>query len=107
MKSKRKTKTRKPARAASKKARPRRKAKNDGSNIPVIYQRRIEQQFIGEHPEAFDPFIGEWIVLEGRSIVAHGMNATVVAEEARSRGVRVPYMFRVVPRLNPNEGYLF
>ena len=61
---------------------------------------------MGEHPEAFDPFIGEWVVLEGTSIVAHGQDAVIVADEARARGVRVPYIFRVLPRREPNVGYL-
>jgi len=83
------------------------RAKGSGHAINLIRHREVEERFIGEHPEAFDPFIGEWVVLEGASIISHGMNAAIVADEARARGVKVPYMFRVVPRLKPNEGYLF
>lgn len=106
MKSQKKIKARKTPRKTSKKSRSRRKVKSDASSIPLIRHREVEEQFIADHPEAFDPFIGEWVVLEGASIISHGMNAAIVADEARARGVKVPYMFRVEPKLKPNEGYL-
>jgi hypothetical protein len=106
-KSQKKTKSRKPPRAGAKKPRARRKVKNNGASaVPLFDHRAVEHRFIAEHPEAFDPFIGEWVVLEGTSIVAHGHEPVDVVNEARSKGIKVPYILRVDPKRKPNEGYL-
>jgi hypothetical protein len=68
--------------------------------------RTTEMRFLEKYPEAFDKFIGEWVVLEGTSIVAHGGDAASVAAEARNAGIDVPYIFRVVPKLKDNQGSL-
>ncbi len=106
MKSQKKFAAEKSARKLPKTATPRPPVEKDTSKLPVLYHREVEQRFIGEHPEAFEPFIGEWVVLEGTSIVAHGKDAGTIADEARARGVKVPYIFRVLSKLKPNEGYL-
>lgn len=54
-----------------------------------------ELKFQESHPEAFCPFVGQWVVLEGETIVAHGSDPIRVVAEARSRAVRVPYVFFV------------
>jgi len=105
MKSQKKAKTGKMARKTSKKARPPRKEKS-ASTIPLIHQREVEQRFIAEHPEAFDPFVGEYVVLEGTSIVAHGSEPAIIADEARAAGIKVPLIIKVVPNLGPDVGYL-
>jgi hypothetical protein len=107
MKSQKQTEKREAPQISPTKARPRVKLKNRASEIPLIRQPEVEQQFIGEHPEAFEPFVDQWVVLEGTSIVSHGHDAAIVADEARARGVKVPYIFfRVLPKRNPNVGYL-
>jgi hypothetical protein len=107
VKSQKKTRTRKTPREASKKSPSRRKVKNDGAAaIPLNLHRAVEQRFMGEHPEAFDPFIGEWVVLEGTSIVAHGQEPVDVLNEARARGIKVPSIFRAEPKRKANEGRL-
>jgi len=39
-------------------------------------------------------------------IVAHGSEPVAVVNEARARGIKVPYIFSVEPKRKPNEGYL-
>ncbi len=41
------------------------------------------------------------MVLEGEEIVAHGKDAVPAVEEARAKGVTVPYVFYVVPPRPP------
>jgi Family of unknown function (DUF5678) len=107
MKSRKKTKSRKASLASSKKPPSRRRGKkNAASEVPLFDHRAVEHRFIAEHPDAFDPFIGEWVVLEGTSIVAHGQEPVDVVDEARARGIKVPYIFRVEPKRKPNQGYL-
>ena len=38
---------------------------------------------------------GEWVVLEGGDLVAHGKNATRVVASARRKGIKVPFVFYV------------
>jgi hypothetical protein len=40
-------------------------------------------------------FAGQWVVLEGEAIVAHGKDPQQVVVEARAKGIRVPYIFYV------------
>ncbi len=58
-------------------------------------QRSREVAFQQAHPEALRPFAGQWVVLEGETIVAHGDDPARVVSDARSKGVRIPYVFFV------------
>jgi len=106
MKAKNKTKTRKPS-AEPKKIAPRRKTQGAKSKVPLTYQRKEEEDFIGAHPEAFDPYVGQWVAMQGPAIIAHGDDLSTVTQEARARGASRPLVFRVLPKRGPNEGYLF
>ena len=46
-------------------------------------------------------FAGHWVVLEGEEIVAHGKDAVRAVEEAKTKGVVVPYVFYVQPPRPP------
>lgn len=105
MKSQKKSKPSARPRQATKKP-AKRRVKSTGDAISLIRHREVEERFIGEHPEAFDPYVGEWVALDGAAIIAHGDNYSSAAEDARRRSNN-PYMFRVLPRRKPNEGYLF
>lgn len=58
-------------------------------------RRQRELRWLQTHREELRKFAGQWIAIEGEEIVAHGPNAAEVAREARSRGVRVPFIHRV------------
>ena len=47
------------------------------------------------HRETLQTFAGQWVVLEGEEIVAHGEDPVRVVTEARAKGIRVPYIFYV------------
>ena len=106
MRSKKKTKTRKP-RPLAKKSRPQKTKVVDLGNTPLTYQRKEEEEFIGEHPEAFDPYVGQWVAMQGPAIIAGGPELSVVIKQACERGAPHPYVFRVESKLKPNEGFLF
>ena len=55
-----------------------------------------------KHPEVFEPLRGQWVVQEGEEIIAHGTDGASVVAEARSKGIRIPYVFYVHPRLEPD-----
>jgi len=107
MKSQKKTQSPKLPRKESKKSPVRGRAKAKGAATVALFDHRaVEHRFIAEHPEAFDPYIGEWVVLEGTSIVAHDSDPGVAVDNARNAGIKVPYVFLVEPKLMPNQGRL-
>ena len=65
------------------------------SESAALGHRFQELKFQESHPEVFQPFVGEWVILEGESIIAHGSDPVRVVADARSQGVRVPYVFYV------------
>lgn len=62
---------------------------------PAWRHRSREVAFQEAHPEALSPFAGQWVVLEGETIVAHGDDPARVVSDARSKGIRIPYVFFV------------
>ncbi len=40
-------------------------------------------------------FAGQWVILEGEEIVAHGRDAAEAVEEARAKGIATPFVFFV------------
>lgn len=66
-----------------------------------IGHRHTELHFLGTHPREFYPFVGQWVVLEGETIVAHGTDPVSVIADAKRKGIQVPYIFYVEP---PDSG---
>ncbi len=40
---------------------------------------------------------GEWVIVEGEELIAHGHDPGRLVAEARARGIQVPYVFFVEP----------
>jgi hypothetical protein len=57
--------------------------------------RQRELEWIHTHGDEMRRLAGEWVVLEGESLIAHGKNAARVVASARSKGVAVPFVFYV------------
>jgi hypothetical protein len=49
------------------------------------------------HAETLRQFENQWVVLEGERIIAHDSNAAQAIRQAKSRGIRTPYIFFVEP----------
>lgn len=48
-----------------------------------------------EHQDLLSSVAGQWVVLEGDQLVAHGPDPAALIAEARATGIRVPYVFFV------------
>src|SRR5580692_10167458 len=64
--------------------------------------RDVETEWMHNHPEELRKRAGEYVVIEGRRIVAYSKDAAVAVQTARRRGVKVPFIFFVEPPLPPN-----
>lgn len=45
--------------------------------------------------ETLRALAGQWVVVEGEKLIAHGDDPLTVVQEARARGVHSPYVFYV------------
>lgn len=63
--------------------------------LRVANRRQTELQWRRTHQDALRPYLGQWVVLEGEQIVASGPSLAEVVLQARGKGVRIPYVFRV------------
>jgi hypothetical protein len=59
--------------------------------------RNAELEWRRTHSETLKSLENQWVVVEGAELVAHGRDPVVVIKEAKSKGVRTPYIFFVEP----------
>ncbi len=74
--------------------------------IPVSPKasRLPEQEWLRQHSEEF---AGQWVALDGDSLLSHGCDAFAVRDEARSKGVERPLMVHIPEEPNlPSAGWL-
>lgn len=56
--------------------------------------RKAEMAWLAAHS---DEYRGQWVALDGDTLVSHGLQALAVRDEARSKGVEVPLMEHIAP----------
>jgi uncharacterized protein DUF5678 len=81
------------------------KAEANGLSSPYGY-RAVEGEWLEKHPEKLRPHIGEYVVVEGRRIVAHSKDAGEAIKEAKRKGVKIPFIFFVPPPLPKNTYWI-
>jgi hypothetical protein len=59
--------------------------------------RNAELEWRRTHLETLKSLENQWVVVEGTELVAHGRDPVAVIKEAKSKGVRTPYIFFVEP----------
>lgn len=74
----------------------------EAQRLPALNRREREHEWRRSNRELLQSrFAGKWIVLEGEEVVAHGTDARQAVEQARAKGVVVPYVFFVEPPRPP------
>lgn len=63
--------------------------------LPTTGHRVRELEWRRTHREALCNFAGQWVVLEGDVIVAHGTDPQQTVIAARAKGIQIPYIFYV------------
>ncbi len=63
--------------------------------------RERENEWRRTHADVLRAYAGQWLVLEGEQIVAHGDDPAPLVARAREHGIRSPYVFYVEPRRIP------
>lgn len=68
--------------------------------------RQRELEWIETHASEMGRLAGEWVVLEGEDLIAHGKSASRVVASARRKGIKVPFVFYVEsPDLEPTAHF--
>jgi hypothetical protein len=74
----------------------------NGRRPPPVDDRKREDAWRRSNRDYLQAqFAGKWVVLEGDEIMAHSVNAARAVEEARAKGVAVPFVFYVEPPRQP------
>jgi len=63
--------------------------------------RERENEWRRTHGDVLRAYAGQWLVLEGEQIVAHGDDPVPLVARAREHGIRSPYVFYVEPPRAP------
>lgn len=63
---------------------------------------RLALKWVDEHRKEFD---GQFVVLEGDKLIAHGTNAKELYDIARAKGIKVPFVKRVKAEILPFGGW--
>ena len=63
--------------------------------------RTLESTWVERHR---DKYLGQWVALEGDTLIAHGATAREVYLAARQAGIAGPYLVHVTPKAGPYIG---
>lgn len=59
-------------------------------------------KWIDEHREEYD---GQFVVLDGDKLIAHGTDAEALYAEARAKGIQTPFVKRIKAKILPFGGW--
>lgn len=61
----------------------------------LVPLRQTETEWISSHSDELKVYGGQWIVVEDRKLVAHDFDFAKVVNEARLKGIEIPYVTKV------------
>jgi len=65
---------------------------------PAVDRRTRELRWRQNNEQLLEGFAGQWLVVEGDQLIAHGQDPAALVAAARRRGIQAPYVFFVEPR---------
>jgi len=57
--------------------------------------RNVEMEWIDSHSDVLKAYQGQWVVVEGSKLIAHGNDFVAVVTEAKTKGIMIPYAVKV------------
>jgi hypothetical protein len=57
--------------------------------------RHLERDWIDSHSDILKTYGGQWVVIEGTQLIACGADLPKVVQEAKTKGVAIPYAVKV------------
>ena len=68
---------------------------SNGDSTPPYKTNEQERNWIDTHREQY---LHQWVALDGDRLLAHGLDAKQVCDEAREQGITTPYLEQVLPK---------
>jgi Family of unknown function (DUF5678) len=68
---------------------------SNGDSTPAYKANEQERAWIDAHREQY---LHHWVALDGDRLLAHGLDAKKVYDEARQQGITSPYLAQVAPK---------
>jgi hypothetical protein len=65
---------------------------------PAPDRRARELRWRQDNEQLLETLAGQWLVVEGDELIAHGQDPVSLVTAARRRGIQVPFVFFVEPR---------
>lgn len=65
---------------------------------PAVDRRARELRWRQNNEQLLEGLAGQWLVVEGDELIAHGQDPASLVAAAKRRGIQVPYVFFVEPR---------
>ena len=65
---------------------------------PAASRRARELRWRQENMQLLETLAGQWLVVEGDELIAHGQDPVSLVTAARRRGIQIPFVFFVEPR---------
>jgi hypothetical protein len=69
--------------------------------VAPLHSAAIESTWVERHRHKY---LGQWVALEGDTLIAHGVNAREVYLAARNAGIAGPYIVHVTPKSDAYVG---
>ena len=101
-----KAKTKKPIRRTRRKPVASKSAQSAANGKSWHGFRAVEMEWMNKHPEELRKCAGEYVIIEGTEIIAHGKEPAELFEIAKRRGVKIPFIFFVPPPRAKNEYWI-
>jgi|SRR5215216_962555 len=68
---------------------------SNGNSTPAYKTNEQERNWIDTHREQY---LHQWVALDEDRLLAHGLDAKQVYDEAREQGITTPYLEQVLPK---------
>jgi hypothetical protein len=65
---------------------------------PAVERRTRELRWRQNNEQLLEALAGQWLVVEGDELIAHGRDPVTLVTAAKRRGIQVPFVFFVEPR---------
>jgi len=65
---------------------------------PAVDRRTRELRWKQNNEQLLEALAGQWLVVEGDELIAHGQDPVTLVAAAKRRGIQVPFVFFVEPR---------
>jgi hypothetical protein len=75
------------------------------ADVPKKRHRQEESEWMATHQEELNSHRGEWVVIEGRGIVAAAADHDTAWRQAKALGIEVPLLFQVWENDLPFAGF--